>query len=756
MTGFLNEKQFSRRSLVKGGGALIVGFSALGAQAANAADSPFASNAPYDPKAIDSFIAIHGDNTATLKSGRVELGQGTSTGLLMIAAEELDLDLAQMHWINVDTNVTPDTGGTYGSSSIKSAGPQVRAAAAYAKQALLGTASTQLGVPVASLSVSSGVVSGGGRSVKYGDLVGDKLFNTSMGATSITQLQSPAKPAAQYKLVGTSPQRIDIPAKVTGAYTYVHNIRVPGMLHGRLVRPRGQGGYGTGTGIVSVDPSSLAHIPNVKVLQKGDFLGVVAPKEFDAIQAAAQLKVVWKENPILPGDGNFFGMMRKQDSAGQMTATVVSTGNTDAGLASAAKVVSSTYQYGYNSHSPIGPTCLVADVTPNGAVIYTNGQDSYVARPRVAAVVGLPVNTVRMIYVEGGGSFGGHPGRYDAPPAAALMSLLAGAPVRLQYMRWDELGWDAFGPSAMQDIRAGIDSNGKITGFETTRFNFPGAGLAKLRETTEESLGAQLTPAQIAGTISNASIETTYYSIANQRAYGKAIPYLMGGYLKQAPIRETATAVFGIESMMDELAYAAGMDPIEFRLQNMTAAANQRDMDPLIAIKQVANWETRPSASKLQKGNIVTGRGVAATGKTGAVVAEVEVNKKTGKIRVTHMFGVQDVGLAISPGLVMNQMSGSLVQTTSRSFEGMSYTKSRVTGLDWATYPLLRFKDAPNVTTVVLQRTDQVSSGAGEPLVPGTPPALANAFFDATGVRIRRWPLSPGRVRELLKQAGSV
>jgi len=525
------------------------------------------------------------------------------------------------------------------------------------------------------------------------------------------------------------------------------------MLHARLIRPRGQGAYGTGVQIVSVDENSISHLPNVRVLRKANFLAVVAPHEYDAIQAAAQLKVVFADNPILPGDGSIVRQMRAQDAAGQTVNTAVNQGNFDAAFASAAKTVTASYSYGYNSHAPLGPTCCVADVTADGAVIYSNGQDSYVARPRVAAVLGLPLNKVRFIYVEGGGSFGGHPARYDAPPAVALISQLAGAPVRLQYMRWDEQGWDAYGPSSLEDIRAGIDANGKITAFETTRWSFPGAGLAKIRETTEEQLGATLTPAQILGTISGASLEASFYSIPNQRGVGKAIPYL-NGYLKQAPIRETATAVFAVETMIDELAYAAGMDPIDFRIQNMSAATNSRDMDPLTAIKSVANWETRRSASKLQSGDIVTGRGVAATGKTGAVVAEIEVNKKTGKIVAKHMYGVQDVGLAISPGLVQNQMSGSLVQTVSRSMEAVHYTKSRVTGLDFVTYPILRFKDAPKVTTVVLQRTDQVSSGAGEPLVPGTPPALANAFFDATGVRIRQWPLTPGHVRAVLKAAG--
>jgi nicotinate dehydrogenase subunit B len=749
--------EFSRRSFLKGGGALVVGFSLAGvAGKAHAADSPFASNAPYDPALIDSWITIHADNTASIKSGRVELGQGTSNGLMMIAGEELDMDLKQLRWVNVDTNVTPDTGGTYGSSSIRTAGPQVRAAAAYARQALLAMAATQLGVPVASLSVKSGVVSGGGKTITYGQLLGDKLFNTTTGARTLTQFQAPAKPVSAYKLVGTSPPRVDIPDKVAGTYTYVHNIRVPGMLHARIIRPRGQGGYGTGVQIASVDEGSIKHIAGARLLRKENFLAVVAPHEYDAIQAAAQLKVKWVENPILPGDRGINNMMRKQDAAGQTVTTTVASGNVDAAFASAAKVLSASYSYGYNSHAPMGPTCCVAGVTKDGAVIYTNGQDSYVARPRVAAVNGLPANKIRFIYYEGGGSCGGHPARYDAPPAVALISQLAGAPVRLQYMRWDEQGWDAYGPSSLEAIRAAIDANGKITAFETTRWAFPTAGLAKLRETTEEQLGMQLTNAQILGTIPTASLEASFYAIPNQRGISKAVPYLNGGYLKQAPIRETATAVFAVETMIDELAYAAGMDPIEFRIANMSPATNSRDIDPLVAMKQVANWQPRRAASQLQSGDIVRGRGVASTGKTGAVVAEIEVNKKTGKIRATHMYGVQDVGLAISPGLVQNQMSGSLIQTVSRSFEAVRYSKSRVTSLDFVTYPILRFKDAPKVTTVVLQRTDQTSTGAGEPLVPGTPPALANAFFDATGVRIRDWPLTPGTVRAVLKAAGVV
>ncbi len=291
------KKEFSRKSFVKGGGTLIVGLSLTGtAQAYNdpKAASPSHTGAvagPPDARQVDTWIAIHGDNTASVYSGRVNLGQGSPNGLLMIAGEELDMDMSQLKWIESDTNVTPDTGNTIGSSSITQAGPPLRAGAASARQVLLSLASTQLGVPVGSLSVKSGVVSGGGKTVTYGALIGDKVFNATTAAATLNPGVSPAKPVAQYTLVGTSPPRIDIPDKVTGTFAYIHNVRVPGMLHGRIVRPRGQGGYGTGAKPLSIDESSIKHIPDAKVVRKGDLVGVVAPKEYDAIQAASQLKV---------------------------------------------------------------------------------------------------------------------------------------------------------------------------------------------------------------------------------------------------------------------------------------------------------------------------------------------------------------------------------------------------------------------------------------------------------------------------------
>jgi CO/xanthine dehydrogenase Mo-binding subunit len=749
------ERELSRKAFVKAGGALVVGFSFAGAALAGraqAAESPFASNAPYDPLLIDSFLAIHADNTATVKSGKVELGQGLSTGLLMVAAEELDMNLSQMKWIDVDTNVTPDTGGTYGSNGIEQGGPPLRAAAAYARQALLGMAATQLGVPASSLTVSGGVVSGGGRSVTYGALIGDKLFNIRRPVQNLNPGVAPSKAPSSYKLVATSPPRIEIPAKVTGSYVYVYNVRIPGMLHARIVRPRGQGAYGTGAKPLSVDASSIKHIKGAQVVRRGDFVAVVAPTEYDAVQAAAQLKVTWQETPILPSTGAVYEMMRKQDVAGQTVRRLTSTGNVDAAFRSAAKVLSGTYTYGYQGHMPIGPTCLLADVRAQGALIITSSQDSYVARPRVAAVLGLPQNVVRFKYYEGGSCFGGHPGRYDAPPAAAVISQLVGKPVRLQYMRWDEHGWDAYGPTLLADVRAGIDANGKLVGYENVHSTMPGAGMARIRETTEETLGqGPLTAAEIP--ISGPNTGPGAYTIPNRRGLGKAVPMLNGGYLKQAPMRDPGSPNnFPAEVMLDELAYAAGMDPIAFRILN---AGNQRTIDSLTTLAKTAKWEPRVAASKLSNATVVRGRGMALAN-PGGVAVNIEVDRKSGRITVLHMDGVMDVGLAISPGLVENQMIGTMIQTAGRAlYEGVRYTRSRQTSLDWVTYPILRFKEHPSLTTVVLQRINELPTGAGEPLVPGIPAAIANAFFDATGVRIRQVPMTPAVVRAVLKAGGT-
>ncbi|HEX4518900.1 MAG TPA: molybdopterin cofactor-binding domain-containing protein, partial [Gaiellaceae bacterium] len=529
----LTEKAFSRRSFVKGGGMMIVGFSLAGAVSAGKAESainPWASPGPGNPNSVDSFLTIHADNTASLRSGRIELGQGATAGLMILAAEELNMDWSQLVHIPFDTGgatPSPNTGNTGGSSSITTGGPLVRMAAAQAYQALLGLASTNLGVPVGQLSVSKGVVSGGGKTVTYGQLIGDKLFNVIYSGTTLSAGQAPAKPVSQYSQVGIArPPRYDIPIIVTGAKVYAANVRVPGMLHGRIVRPRGQGAYGAGSTPVpvTVDAASISHIPNVQIVQVKNFLGVVAPLEFDAIQAAAQLKVSWQTFPTISGSGNLWKGMRDFDKAGQVPAKFsVNTGNVDSALAGAAKTVSATFKHHYQMHAPIGPNVAVADVNDSiqSAIIYSHVKDGYgTTRPKISALLGYPINNVRIVYYEGASSFGGGAIHVDTGQAAALLSRAAGKPVRLQYMRWDEHGWDNYGPATIWDVKGGIDASGNLVGWDATS-----TGPAAYSVTPAESMTSALTGIALPTGSGAGPADTTYsgtqYNIANRRITGK-------------------------------------------------------------------------------------------------------------------------------------------------------------------------------------------------------------------------------------------
>jgi len=764
MTGFLHEKEFSRKTFLKGGGAMFVGFSLAGAGLAGkaqAAESPFASNGSPDLGQVDTFLVIHADNTATIKTGRVELGQGSTTGILVLAAEELDMDISQLNFARNDTNVTPDTGLTAGSSTISSVGPRIRSSAATARQALLGMAATQLGVPVGSLSVSKGVVSGGGKTVTYGSLIGDKLFNIAMAAQSINPGVAPSKPISSYKLVGISRvPRVDIPAKVDGTYVFVHNIRVPGMLHGRMVRPRGQGAYGDGTApaVLSIDEKSISHIPNARVLRRGNFVGVVAPKEYDAIQAAAQLKVKWAPMPAVSGSGNMWKQMRAFDSAGQAPARIAaqSGGNFESAFASAAKTVSASYAHAYNGHMPIGPACAVADVTADGALVMANTQSCYAVRTKLAAILPLPLNKIRVQYYEGASSFGNSPARYDSSQAAAVLSQLAGAPVRLQFMRWDEHGWDNYGPAQLMDMRGGVDANGKIVAFEYTHFGIPGISQT-LDDPTRQQVGVPL-PAPGLGAVDTTN-SGTQYNIGSRRVIAKSLP-LFNNYFKTSSLRapQAPQTCFGSEQFIDELAHAAGMDPYQFRLQNITTADQNQWRDVLVGVAKLANWQPKAAASNLSNANVVHGRGIALgafAGSQAGVVVDIEVNKKTGKILVTDAYASQVAGLSVYLPGVEQQMDGNLIMGASRALsEAVIFNKAQVTSLDWVTYPIMRFKESPRTYYSIVQRTDLVPTGSGEPPAAPIPASIANAFFDATGVRIREAPMTPARVRAVLKAAG--
>jgi len=784
------ERELSRKAFLKTGGALVVGFSMLGAVTAGratAADDPYASNGPFDQGLIDSWLTIHTDNTATLKLGKVELGQGTMTGLMMIAAEELDMGLGQIKpVVHVDTNISANQGATVGSQGIQTGGQQVRAAAAAARTALVGLAASQLGVAQTGLTVSDGVVSGGGKTITYGQLIGDKLFNVRIpnvptGATSMPAGAQKAagatgtKPISQYKLVGkTGIPRVDIPEKASGRYTYVHNIKVPGMLHGRVVRPRGQGAYGGGTApkVLAVDESSIAKL-DAKVVRYKDFVGVVAPQEWLAVQAAAQLKVTWGNMPTLASSGNLFKQMREFDAQGKAPASVAANiGNFQSSFSAAPTKLTNTYKFHYNAAAALGPECAVAVVENGGARIFSNTQSVWGTRQSVVDVLSEalgtkapPIDRVRVTYYEGGGAFGGASPYDDAAQAAALMSALVGKPVRLQFMRWDSTGWGNYGPPMLADLRGSVDGNGRVS-LEYTGHVFQ---YYVTPPSQQMAAGGKATMPEGVGAI-NLPMTGEPYTMGARRVVLKTMP-LENNYFKMRHLRAPVApqTAFATEQMIDELAFASKMDPVEFRRRNIantTDDPSQRWKNVLEGVAALAKWQPRVAASAIGSGNIVTGRGFSFghySNSPTAGIVEIEVNKKTGKIVVKNVYAAIDPGYAVYPDGLHNNEEGAAMQGISRTLhEEVAFNKQQVTSVDWVTYPILRFKEAPKITLKALSRTDvpdpsgsgSRTTGAGEPALVPMAAGIANAFFDATGVRIREAPLTPARVRNYLRAAG--
>jgi CO/xanthine dehydrogenase Mo-binding subunit len=769
---------------------MIIAIGAVGTGAAQAAtgNTPFGQRGPQDwlpnLSTIDAWIAIRADNTVIVTHGEPEFA-GTPTGILMMVAEELDVSMKQMTYAPQETWLNA-TGGGGGSGGISSRSLPTRAAAAYAKQELLKMASTNLGVPVASLSVKDGVVSGGGKSVTYGALIGGKNFGFTFpaGTTGLLPGAGIAKPVSQYKLVGTMQPRIDIPNKVSGKYTYIHNVKIPGMVHARWVTPRGIGANTSQNHMpVSIDENSIKNT-NAQVVRIGNFVAVWAAKEYEAIQAASQLKVVWKSDPKFGSgsSGNYWSWMRKTGDTNTQTPARYTTDSTTVvgALASAAKTVSATYKYHYNNFVPIGPHAAVANVDgKKGAVVYVQGQSLQGIPPSLETLLGIPQANIRVIMFEGSSSYGGGM-QGQAAEQAAIISQLIGKPVRLQWMRWDQHGYDSYGPSHMYDVKMGINASGKIVAADWVSYGQAGTTI----DTTRELLGTATwaaTPGAGGPTPSDG-----LYSNTTRRVLAKTQP-LYEGSLKISALRAPngPQSYFASEQIIDELAVAANMDPIAFRRLNIdgTTTAGSRWLSVLDAVTQGAGWKAKVAGSDLKSGNVVTGRGFGfgtfASSQVG-VIADIEVDKKTGKIVVKHAYVAQNNGITVSLDGVANQMSGALIQGLSRAlYEAPTWNKERITSLDWVTYPILRFKDSPKVTLINVHpgkyttvtpgdfsidvrsgNTAAIANGwlltgSGEPPTVGIGSAVANAFFDATGVRIRQAPMNPATVRQVLKDAGA-
>lgn len=728
----------SRRRALKNAGALIVGFNLGPALSLAGLDRAQGAPALHDPKVANSWIALGDDNSATVYLGKVELGQGNSTTLLQLVAEELDLGLSRVSAAGVDTEHSMNQGATVSSSSIQQAGPQLRKAAATIRRELLRRAAVKLDVPIDQLSVADGVIKAGDRSVSYGTLVGN-------GSESIPLAEDvPLKDPASYTVVGSRVPRRDLRAKVEGTYTFVQHAALPGMLHGRVVRPRGQGGYGFPPKIRRVDESSIKNLPNVQIVRDGEFIGVVAPRQWDAVRAAQQLKVDWELPASLPGSAKLHERLRSAKTADSIMlkeGTIEQSGSEH--------IVTGVFHGPYQAHGPFAPGCAVADVGADHVLVQCSSQDVFALQDRIAALAGAPKEKVRVEFLEGSGCFG-HSCFDDAALAAVLMSKLAGKPVRVQFMRWDELGWDNYGPAHVGEVRIGADQSGRLTLYEYQGWHHGWM----IEETSEYLASGQPVHEYNKGAGSlfvNKFDAGGMYDIPNRLLINHAVSGL-DGYLKSANLRSPLdlSYSFASEQLIDRLARIYEIDPVEFRRRNIK---DPRWRGVLDAVAAAAAWQPR-AAARTPSGPVMTGRGVALgthRASMGAAVADIEVNTADGAIVVKHIYAALDCGIAVNPGVVESQIVGMSIQATSRVLkEAVEFSETGVTSLDWQSYPVLRFGEHPDVTPIIVPRKDP-SLGAGEEALAAAGAAIANAFFDATGVQLTEYPMTPRRVRVALQ-----
>jgi CO/xanthine dehydrogenase Mo-binding subunit len=744
-----------RRRLIQSGGALLVGLSLGGCAASRRED---AANAPAllpvlrdpvpgppDAAEVDSWLAIHEDDTATLYIGFAELGQGATTALLQVAAEELEFPLERLHAAPLDTHRSVNQGGTYSSASVQRGRPQVAAAAAHARATLLDLAAVHLGVDRDALAVERGVVfdrNTPSRRVSYGRLVGGRQLRTRIEGTPLL------KPVENYTLVGARVPRADLSSRVDGTHVYIQHIRLPGMLHGRVVRPRGQARYGAGARVLAVDESSIAHIPGARLLRQGDFIGVVAPSEWNAVRAAAALRVQWEQPPPLPGTEGLHEALR---TARTVDNVVAERGDPAGAAAGAAARVRFTGHGPYQAHAPFAPNCALADIRADGGLVICSSQDIYACRRTLAALLGLPQEKLRVQFAESSGTYG-HSCYDDAAQAAALLSRLAGAPVRVQFMRHDEHGWDTYGPPHVGDVRIAADANGRIVAYEYEGWQHNWAQVETSAQLAGLAAAAEWPPVPVQGV--NPLVCGGMYDIPNLRLVNHRVPafdWLRGAWLR-SPL--DLSFAFVSEQAVDMLAFELGIDPLQFRRRNIR---DPRWRGVLDAAAEAADWQQPFPSGRLAGGRVRRGRGIGLGTHLvsyGAAVAEVEVDTTTGQVRITRLTGALDAGMVVNPLIVERQIEGQLVQTASRMLlEEVQFDTRRVTSLDWQSYPVLRMQDCPEVRAVIVQRPAERSTGAGEETMAAAAAAIANAFFDATGRRMRRYPLLPGRVLAALAEA---
>ncbi|MGE5792617.1 MAG: molybdopterin cofactor-binding domain-containing protein [Bacteroidota bacterium] len=729
----------SRRDFLKGSGALVVTFAV--APAASAQIDPTS----IGPKTValdrvDGFIAIDGKGILTVYSGKVDLGTGTDTALTQMAAEELGVPLARVKLVTGDTLLTPDQGITWGSLTIQSGGMQIRQACATAREALLDQAARELGAARGDLVVRDGVITdkSGAKKITYADLAGSQNLRLKVND------KAPLKSPAEYTIVGKPIRRLDIPDKITGRFTYVQDFKLPGMVHARVVRPPAMRAQ-----LQSFNDAECKKVPGyLGTVRKGSFLAVVGKNEWAAIKAAQAMQASWSSWAGLPDKAKLWEHVRASKVArdeGLQTA-----GNSAQALAGSAKPLKSTFDFAVHTHGSIGPSCAVAEVKDGKLTVWTASQATHTLRRQLARMLDMADLNVRCIYLEGSGCYGRN-GHEDAAADAALVAKEIGKPVRVQWSRADEHGWDPKGPPTLLDFRGAVDAAGNIVAWESELWAPDRA----------KPFAVTLVAADLAGMPKDDAFPG---NIHQALAIPYAVPNLKATahWLAETPFRPSwirtpgrMQNTFANECFMDELAAAAGADPVEFRVRHLKDA---RGIECIERARKLASWtpRTKPTGGA---GEVAKGRGFSyvkyeLVRTYVAIVADVEVNRRTGAIRVERCHVAHDCGQIINPDGLRNQIDGNVIQTVSRTLiEDLQWNRSTVTSVDWATYPILRFPDVPEVRYDLIDRPNERPWGAGEPAAAVVPSAIANAVYDAVGIRLRSVPFTPDKVLAALKTA---
>jgi CO/xanthine dehydrogenase Mo-binding subunit len=679
---------------------------------------------------LDDWIAVELDGTVIAYSGKVETGTGVRTALSQIVAEELDVPIERVRLVMGDTERAPDEGYTAGSMTIQMGGAQLRKAAAEARQALLERAAAHLGAPIDQLEVHEGVVSVRGapeRQVSYGELQGGRPFVRAISGTA------PVKRPTGYRVVGTSAGRVDLQGKFTGGTSFVHDLRLPGMLHGRVVRARADGAR-----VVALDACA---VHDARVVRIGNFVALVAEREEQAVKAAAQLKVTWDEPATLPPQESLYDWLREHAVEDKL---VTEQGNVAAGIRQAAKQVRAVYRQPFQAHASLGPSCAVAEQRDGVMTVWASSGGVYPLRGALAELLELPLERVRVIHMEGAGAYGQN-GSEDVAADAALLARETGRPVRVQWSRADEFAGEPKAAAMLMEGHAGLDDEGNIIAWDyqawsPSHTSRPRQALGLLAG--REVRGVPPQPARsFFGGDRNAQ---TTYRLACQRV---TMHWVAQPPLRTSSMRSLGGAgnTFANESFMDELAAAAEADPLAFRLHHLD---DPRGREVLEVAARAAGWGTALPAGE--------GRGVAFARYENdeayvAMVAHVAVDVATGAVRVRRITVAHDCGLIINPDGVRNQIEGNVLQALSRTLkEEVRFDARGQTSLDWQTYPILTFSEVLEIEITLINWPDQPPMGAGEPATVTVAAAVANAIYAATRARVRQVPFTPERVRVAL------